>query len=85
MTGWARREAAGIVYLEREGEGVFTRSFLDALDGAADANGDGYVTATEIGAYVAPRVTNETGARQSPQSGRLEGEGEIAFEVRPGG
>ncbi|MEZ4292569.1 MAG: caspase family protein [Myxococcota bacterium] len=71
--------------IEREGEGVFTRSFLDALDGAADANGDGYVTATEIGAYVAPRVTNETGARQSPQSGRLEGEGEIAFEVRPGG
>lgn len=69
--------------IERNGEGVFTRSFLDALDGAADANGDGYVTATEIGAYVAPRVTNETGARQSPQAGRLEGEGEIAFEIRP--
>ena len=68
--------------IERDGEGVFTRSLLDALDGEADANGDGYVTATEIGAYVAPRVTNETGARQSPQSGRLEGEGEIAFEIR---
>ncbi len=68
--------------IERNGEGVFTRSFLDAIDGDADANGDGYVTATEIGAYVAPRVTNETGARQSPQSGRLEGEGEIAFEIR---
>ncbi len=69
--------------IERNGEGVFTRSLLDALDGRADANGDGYVTATEIGAYVAPRVTNETGARQSPQVGRLEGEGEIAFRLRP--
>ena len=67
--------------IEQSGEGVFTRSFLDALRGKADANGDGYVTATEIGAYVAPRVTNETRARQSPQSGRLEGEGEIAFKI----
>ncbi|MFK7897780.1 MAG: ankyrin repeat domain-containing protein [Myxococcota bacterium] len=67
--------------IERNGEGVFTRSFLDALEGKADSNGDGYVTATEIGAYVAPRVTNETDARQSPQAGRLEGEGEIAFRV----
>ena len=69
--------------MERDGVGIFTRSFLDALNGEADANGDGYVTATEIGAYVAPRVTNETAARQSPQSGRLEGEGEIAFRILP--
>lgn len=68
--------------IEQNGVGVFTRSLLDALDGKADANRDGWVTATEIGAYVSPRVTNETSARQSPQSGRLEGEGEIAFEVR---
>jgi hypothetical protein len=69
--------------IEIDGQGVFTRSFIDALRGKADANRDGYVTATEIGAYVAPRVTNETEARQSPQSGRLEGEGEIAFKVAP--
>lgn len=67
--------------VERGGEGVFTRSLLDALEGRADANGDGFVTASEIGAYVSPRVTNETGARQTPQAGRLEGEGEIAFEL----
>lgn len=67
--------------IEEGGEGIFTRSLLAALDGVADANGDGIVTATEIGAYVAPRVTNETQARQSPQAGRLEGEGEIAFEL----
>ena len=68
--------------IERNGQGVFTTSLLEALEGRADANGDGFVTATEIGVYVAPRVTNQTGARQSPQAGRLEGEGEIAFEVR---
>jgi hypothetical protein len=67
--------------LEREGRGIFTTHLLDALAGAADANEDGFVTANEIGTYVTPRVTNDTGARQTPQSGRLEGEGEIAFEL----
>ena len=67
--------------LEREGRGLFTTSLLEALSGAADLNRDGYVTANEIGTYVSPRVTEESGAQQTPQSGRLEGEGEIAFKL----
>ena len=67
--------------LEREGRGLFTTSLLEALSGAADLNRDGYVTANEIGTYVTPRVTEESGAQQTPQSGRLEGEGEIAFKL----
>lgn len=67
--------------LEREGRGIFTTHFLAALDGAADLNADGFVTANEIGTYVTPRVTEDSEAQQTPQSGRLEGEGEIAFEL----
>jgi len=70
--------------LEREGRGLFTSHFLAALEGAADLNADGYVTANEIGTYVTPRVTEDSDAQQTPQSGRLEGEGEIAFELPRG-
>jgi uncharacterized caspase-like protein len=83
VTAGGEGEGEGGEAIEIDGQGVFTRSFLNALRGKADANRDGYVTATEIGAYVAPRVTNETDARQSPQSGRLEREDEIAFRVAP--
>ncbi|MBW2726683.1 MAG: ankyrin repeat domain-containing protein [Deltaproteobacteria bacterium] len=67
--------------LERDGRGLFTSSFIAALSGEADLNDDGYVTANEIGTYVTPRVTEESNAQQTPQSGRLEGEGEIAFKL----
>jgi hypothetical protein len=67
--------------LEREGRGLFTSRLIEALSGEADLNGDGYVTANEIGTYVTPRVTEDTDAKQTPQSGRLEGEGEIAFKM----
>ena len=74
--------AASLSKVAKKGRIEEVRMLIEA--GAdVDANRDGYVTATEIGAYVAPRVTNETDARQSPQSGRLAGEGEIAFKVAP--
>lgn len=68
--------------IEREGRGLFTTAFLDALSGKADANHDGFVTAGEIGVYVAPEVTSMSSARQTPQFGALEGEGEVVFAVR---
>lgn len=67
--------------LERHGRGIFTTSFIAALSGEADLNNDGYVTANEIGTFVTPRVTEASDAQQTPQSGRLEGEGEIAFKL----
>ena len=36
--------------------GVFTHALLEALDGKADANGDGIVTLAEVDAYVGARV-----------------------------
>ncbi len=66
--------------LEVGGEGVFTANFIRAIRGAADGDGDGLVTASEIGAYLGPAVTNSTSGKQTPQFGSLEGEGEVLFK-----
>jgi uncharacterized caspase-like protein len=67
---------------ERGGRGVFTSYWLEALAGNADFDGDGFVTASEIGAYVPSNVTAATGNRQTPMFGTLLGSGEIVLEVR---
>ncbi len=67
--------------LESGGQGLFTRYFLRALEGEADFDHDGFVTASEIGTYVRPQVTMASKRRQTPQFGTLEGSGEVAFHV----
>ena len=54
-------------------DGTFRELILRALSGEerADANGDGYVTATEMGLFLDDRVTNLTEARQTPRYGKL--------------
>ncbi len=46
-------------------DGTFARLFVEALDGRsrADANGDGYLTGSEIGAHVTYRLSNATNNR----------------------
>jgi uncharacterized caspase-like protein len=70
--------------LEAHGQGLFTRYFLRALEGEADFDHDGFVTASEIGTYVRPQVTMASRRRQTPQFGTLEGSGEVAFHVLRG-
>jgi len=67
---------------ERGGKGLFTTYFLRGLRGEADFDGDGYVTASEIGTYVKPHVTSASKSRQTPHFGSLEGAGEVAFKVQ---
>jgi peptidoglycan hydrolase-like protein with peptidoglycan-binding domain len=67
--------------IEAGGRGLFTTKLLEALGGEADFDGDGYVTASEIGAYVKPQVTAASRDRQTPQFGTLEGSGEVVFAV----
>jgi len=66
----------------QSGHGVFTRFFLEGLDGAADANGDGLVTSDELAVYVKPQVSTYVSqnfqASQTPQSARS-GMGEFVF------
>jgi len=66
---------------ERAGHGLFTIHFLKAIEGEADINNDGFVTGTELGAYLRPAVSNASQQTQTPLFGRLEGEGEFLFFV----
>lgn len=67
--------------IERGGRGVFTSYLIEALSGDADYNGDGFVSASEIGAFVPSAVTQATDGRQTPRFGTLEGSGEVVFDL----
>ncbi|GAA5167732.1 polysaccharide deacetylase family protein [Viridibacterium curvum] len=64
-----------------EGHSVFTWTLLQALGGKGDLNGDGYITATELAAYIAPAVSGVS--QQTPAFGSLPGSqgGEFVFEL----
>ena len=79
LTAGSRSEQA----VEAEGHGLFTDHLLAALDGAADINGDGHITATEIYATVRPSITKQSHSRQTPQFGYIEGNGDIIFDNTP--
>lgn len=65
------------------GHSVFTWTLLQALDGRADLNNDGYVTASELATYTLPLVASL--APQTPAFGNLPGSegGEFVFEMKP--
>ncbi|MBN8527391.1 MAG: hypothetical protein J0M02_18825, partial [Planctomycetes bacterium] len=46
--------------------GVFTRSLLDGLDGAADLDKDGRIQLGELRAWLPARVAERTGGQQRP-------------------
>jgi hypothetical protein len=54
--------------------GTFRRLFVDAIEGRepmADANGDGYITGSELGIFLFDKVTNLSGEGQTPRFGKL--------------
>lgn len=65
------------------GHSVFTWTLLQALEGRADLNADGYISAAELASYVTPGVSAIS--RQTPAFGSLPGSegGEFVFELRP--
>ena len=50
---------------------MFKRCFLIGLEGDADLTGDGYVTGSELGMYLADNVVNYTHRQQHPQYGKI--------------
>ena len=66
---------------ERDGHGLFTNYFIQAIKGSADFNKDGHVTGSEIGTYIKPIVSDESNNAQTPQFGRFDGEGDFIFPV----
>ncbi|HTA45404.1 MAG TPA: polysaccharide deacetylase family protein [Bryobacteraceae bacterium] len=65
------------------GHSVFTWALLEGLDGKADLDHNGVITASELGAYVSPIVASFS--HQTPAMGNLIGSegGEFVFELRP--
>lgn len=53
--------------------GMFRDLFIRAINGDenSDLNGDGYLTASELGYFISDRVTNVTNALQTPRYGKL--------------
>jgi Caspase domain/Bacterial SH3 domain len=72
---------AGEQVIEQEGHGLFTRHLIEALDRRGDRNGDGVLTAFELGNYLRSKVSTESANRQTPVFGTLDGEGEFVFLV----
>lgn len=63
------------------GHSIFTWTLLQALDGKADTDNNGYITASEIGTYVSPVVASY--APQTPAFGNLLGSqgGDFVFKL----
>jgi peptidoglycan/xylan/chitin deacetylase (PgdA/CDA1 family) len=53
------------------GHSIFTWTVLQGLDGPADLNGDGFITASELSGFVGPRVSQLS--QQTPAFGNLVG------------
>ena len=67
---------------EFRGHGLFTLHFLDGIAGAADSSPqDGIVQASELGMYLAKKVSVETESAQNPQHGLIEGDGDFLFPL----
>jgi uncharacterized caspase-like protein len=66
------------------GHSIFTWTLLQGISGNADLNSDGFITASEIGTFVAPSVSSLS--RQTPAFGNLVGSagGEFVFKVKRG-
>ena len=64
---------SGDAFQQVSDDGTFRELFLSALNGdeAADLNGDGFVTGTELGFFMTDRITNLTEGRQTPRYGKL--------------
>jgi peptidoglycan/xylan/chitin deacetylase (PgdA/CDA1 family)/tetratricopeptide (TPR) repeat protein len=66
-----------------DGHSVFTWALLQGLQGQADLDGNGVITASELGAYISPIVSQF--AKQTPTVGNFVGSegGEFLFELQP--
>lgn len=76
--------SAGAEYALESSEqqnGLFTYAVLEALDGkpAADTNKDGSVQMSELGEYVKKRVSQLTNNKQTPNTRRVNLEGDFTL------
>jgi tetratricopeptide (TPR) repeat protein len=69
----------GQTLASKQGVGVFAQALVAGLQGPADRDKNGWLMATELGAYVKDEVEAATGGAQHPQFARLDGDGDTVF------
>ena len=66
---------------------IFSRQFVEGLNGAADYDKDGYVTGSELGMYLENTVTNYSRRAQTPRYGKIRDpkldKGDFVFVMPP--
>ncbi len=65
------------------GHGIFTYYVVKGLEGEADTNGDGIVSAQELGDYVYANVSQATGQRQHPTFDRGSFDADMLLAYNP--
>ena len=69
-----------VVESDQWGHSVYTKCLIQGLkEREADLNKDGLITVSELQSYLQPRVSKESGYKQTPQIRYLQGEGEFVF------
>jgi tetratricopeptide (TPR) repeat protein len=66
------------------GHGIFTYYVIKGMEGEADTDGDGRVTADELAEYVHTNVRKDTGERQNPTSERGSFDPQMLLAYNPG-
>ena len=65
---------------------IFRRAFVDALEGSADFDKDGYLTGSELGTYIQKRTAEDWKGDLTPQYGKLQdpnlNKGDFVFKIR---
>ena len=65
---------------------IFRRAFVDALEGSADFDKDGYLTGSELGTYIQKRTAEDWKGELTPQYGKLQdpnlNKGDFVFKIR---
>jgi len=61
---------------QAQGKSLFVQTLIDGLKGRADQNKNGWLMASELGAYVKQQVEQATQGKQHPLFSRLEGDGD---------
>ena len=68
---------------------TFKRCLMIGLGGSADLTGDGYITGSELGMYLADKVVNYTHRQQHPQYGKINNpeldRGDFVFALKGSG
>jgi tetratricopeptide (TPR) repeat protein len=63
--------------IEENGQSVFVRILRTGLQGAADSDKNGWLMASELGAYLKEEIERVTAGRQHPQVARIDGDGDM--------